>query len=45
MLELPDHLLAPVRTYHPVHEPFADILVLWIDLRAEEDVRWIQERV
>lgn len=45
MLELPDHLLAPVRTYHPVHESFADVLVLWIDLRAEEDVRWIQEWV
>lgn len=45
MLKLPNHLLAPVRTYHPVHESFADVLVLWIDLRAKEDVRRIQERV
>lgn len=45
MLELPNHLLAPVRTRHPVHEPFTDILVRRLDLRAEEDVRRIQERI
>ena len=45
MLKLPNHLLAPVFAFHPVHEVRADLFILRVDLGTKEDMSWVQEWV
>ena len=45
MLKLPNHFLAPVFTFHPVHEVRADLCILRVDLGTKEDMSRVQERV
>ena len=45
MLKLPNHLLAPVFAFHPVHEVRADLFILRVDLGTKDDMGRVQERV
>ena len=45
MLKLPNHFLATVFTFHPVHEVRADLFILRVDFGTKKDMSRVQERV
>ena len=45
MLKLPNHFLAPVFAFHPVHEVRTDLFILRVDLGTKKNMSRVQERV